>query len=154
MIDLLLPRQIDNNYRGHRIALWLFGLVVLAKLAIGLGSIFNGYEAARSADGIPLDTFTPAGAQAVVTLFALLGILHVTICLLCIVVLVRYRTMIPLMFALLLLEYLCRKLILQLMPIATAGGSPGGIINLVLVALMIVGLLLSLWARERTHPQP
>ena len=144
MIGRLLPRQIDNAYRGHRIALWLFGVVIVAKLAIALGSIFNGYEAARSADGIPLDTCSPAGVQAVVTLFALLGLLHLTICLICIVVLVRYRTMIPLMFALLLLEYLCRKLILQMMPIATSGGSPGAIINLVIVAAMVVGLWLSL----------
>ena len=105
MLNQLFPRQIDNSYRAHKLALWLFGLVVLVKLAISLGSIFNGYEAPSSADGIPLDTFTPSGAQAVVTLFALLGLAHLTICLLCVVVLIRYRAMVPFMYALLLLEY-------------------------------------------------
>ncbi|MGH7585294.1 MAG: hypothetical protein ACREMH_03525 [Gemmatimonadales bacterium] len=36
MNDRLLPRHIDNTYRGHRPALWLFGLIVLVKGGIGL----------------------------------------------------------------------------------------------------------------------
>ena len=53
----LLPQRLDNSYTGHKIALWLFALVVLMKAAIGMGSIFNGYQAASTADGIPLDTY-------------------------------------------------------------------------------------------------
>jgi hypothetical protein len=148
MLDQLLPQRFDNAYRGHKLALWLFGLLVLVKVAISLGSIFNGYEAASSADGIPLETFTPAGVQAVVTLFALLGLVHLMLLLLCVLALVRYRAMIPLMFAVLLLEYLARRLILLLMPIASTGKPPGLFINLALLAVMIGGLLLSLWNRE------
>src|SRR5436305_7163962 len=29
MLDQLLPRSADNNYCGNKLALWLFGLVVL-----------------------------------------------------------------------------------------------------------------------------
>ena len=148
MLDRLLPQRFDNDYHGHRLALWLFGLLVLVKVAIAFGSIFNGYEAASSADGIPLDTFTPAGAQAVVTLFALLGLLDLVLCIVCVLALVRYRTMIPLMFALFLLEYAGRRLILLVMPIASTGRPPGLFINLALVAVMIGGLALSLWNRR------
>jgi hypothetical protein len=148
----ILPRQVDNTYRGYKLALWLFGLLVLMNTSISLGTIFNGRDAASSADGIPLDTFTPAGARAVVSLFALWGLSQLMICLLCIVVLVRYRAMVPFMFALLLLEHLSRRLILQIMPIATTGTPPGYFINLGLLALMIVGLALSLWSKEdQTH---
>ena len=66
MLNRLLPRQVDNTYRGYKLALWLFALVVLVKVAMSVNSIFNGHTVASSADGIPLDTFTPAGAQAVV----------------------------------------------------------------------------------------
>ena len=96
MFNQILPRQVDNTYRGYKVALWLFGLLVFMKAGISLGSIFNGYTAASSADGIPLDTFTPAGARAVVSLFALLGLSQLMICLLCVLVLVRYRAMVPL----------------------------------------------------------
>lgn len=144
MFNHFLPQRIDNTYHGYKLALWLFTLVVFMKVAMSLNSIFNGYSVASSADGIPLDTFTSAAAQTVVSLFALLGLSHFVICLLCILVLVRYRSMIPFMFALLLLEYLSRKLILQFLPMVRTGTPPGFYVNLVLLALMIVGLVLSL----------
>jgi hypothetical protein len=64
--------------------------------------------------------------------------------LLCMLVLVRYRAMIPFMFALLLLEHLSKRLILHFLPIPRTGTPPGNAVNLVLLALMIVGLALSL----------
>lgn len=72
MLDRLLPKRIDNAYRGHKLALWLLAALVLMKGGIGLGTIFNGHSAATSADGIPLDTFTPAGAQAFLALLAVM----------------------------------------------------------------------------------
>ena len=77
MLAQLLPPRADNTYRGHRLALVLYGLLLLVKTAISLGSIFNGRTAAASADGIPIDTYTPAGAATVVSLFAMLGVMIV-----------------------------------------------------------------------------
>ena len=138
MFDRLLPPRADNSYRGHKLALWLFALVVLVKTSIGLGTIFNGRNAAISADGIPLDTFTPAGAQAFVSLFAAWGLAQAIIGLLCIVVL----------YSLLLLEHLARKFMFIAMPVARTGEAPGFFINLALVALMVAGLLLSLRTQD------
>jgi hypothetical protein len=149
VFNRLLPQPADNSYRGYRLALWIFALLVLMKVAMSLNSIFNGHAVASTADGIPLDTFTPAGAQAVVALFAIWGLGHLMICVLCITVLVRYRALVPFMFALLLLEHLGRKLILQVMPIARTGASPGSIVNLVLLAVMVAGLALSLGSVSR-----
>jgi len=75
------------------------------------------------------------------------------ICLLCILVLARYRTVIPFMFALLLLEHLSRKLILHFLPIAETGTPPGSGVNLVLLAVMIVGLALSLRSQGNLQAQ-
>ena len=149
MLDKLFPRRVDNSYRGHTLALWIFALVVLMKTGIGMGTIFNGRNAAISADGIPLDTFAPAGAQAFVAIFAAWGLAQATIGVMCAVVLVRYRALVPFMFSLLLAEHLARKLIFLVMPIARTTDAPGFFINLALVALMVVGLMLSLWARGR-----
>ncbi len=148
MFNRLLPRHIDNTYHGHKLALWLFALIVLMKSVVSINSIFNGYSVAVSADGIPLDTFTPAGAQAVVSAFAAWGLAQLVICLLCLLVLVRYRAMLPFMFALLLLEHLCRRLLFWVMPVATTGTPPGFYVNLVLAVLMVVGLALSLRSRS------
>ena len=152
MFNRLLPQRIDNSYHGHRAALWIFALLVLIKTGISLGSIFNGYQAASGADGIPLDTYTPVGAQAVVSLFALLGFAHLVICLLCVAALARYRSLIPFMFALLLFEHAGRKLILYILPIARTGVSTGFVVNLVILALIIAGLILSLWHRRDPSP--
>jgi hypothetical protein len=149
MLQQLLPPHIDNTFRGHWLALWLFGGLVFMKGAIGLGTIFNGRATAMTADGIPLDTFTPAGAQAFVAAFAAWGLAQLMLNLLGVLALVRYRSMVPLMFTVLLLEHLSRKLIFWFLPIARSDSPPGFYINLVLVAVMIVGLALSLWNQAK-----
>jgi hypothetical protein len=153
MLDQLLPRRIDNDYRGHGLALGLFALVVLVQAGQGLMSIFNGYYAASSPDAIPLDTYASAAAQTVVSLFALLGLLRLIICFLGALALIRYRAMIPLMFALVTFEYLSRRLILQFLPIVRTGTPPGSVVNLVLLAVMIVGLALSLRSPRNDRAQ-
>ena len=147
MSSPLLPRRADNEYHGQEVALWIFGLVVLMKLVMGVNTTFNGRSIASTDDGVPLDTYPPAAAQAFVTAFALLGVAHVVIALLCVLVLVRYRALVPLMFSFLLLEHLGKRLVHQMMPIERTGAPPGGVINLVLLTLMVVGLALSLWSR-------
>ena len=149
-LGLLFPAHVDNTYRGHKLALWLFGLVVFAKLGIGFGSVFNTHQAASQADGIPLDTYPAAAAQTVVSLFALLGWLHIVLGVICIVVLVRYRALVPLMLALLIIEYLGRRAILTFMPIERSVTS-GTFVNLGILAVMIVALVLSLWNRARQN---
>jgi hypothetical protein len=147
MLSRILPPRIDNAYRGHPLALWLFVPVVLLKTAIALGTIFNGRRAAQSADGIPLDSFGAAGAEAVLALFAIWGLSQLVFSVLGVLALARYRAMIPLVFVLLLLEHLARKWILLVTPIARTGTPPGIYINLGLLVLMILGLVLSLCRR-------
>lgn len=146
MLNQIFPQRFDNAYRGHWLALWLFGLVVVFKGAISIGVIVNGRNAAISADGIPLDSFTVDGAEAFLSLFAAWGLGHLMLNVIGAIVLIRYRTMVPLMYLLLLVEHLTRKLIFWYLPMPRAE-APGLYINLVLVGLMVVGLTLSLWNR-------
>ena len=145
MFAKLLPQRADNSFVGHKLALWLFALLLLMKGSISVNSMLNGYLVAPSDNGIPLDAYSPAGAQAFLSLFALWGLSHLMICLLGIVVLARYRSLVPLMYVLLLVEHLGRKLLLHFHPIARIGTTHGLVINLVLVVVMIIGLALSLW---------
>jgi hypothetical protein len=144
MLNRILPRQFDNNYRGYKLALWLFAVLILMKLGISLSSIFDTYNVVQSADGIPIGTFTPGGAEAVVSVTMLLGLSQFLLALLGVLVLIRYRAMIPLMYILLLTEYLGKKWILLVKPIARTGPSPSTYVNVMLIALLISGLLLSL----------
>jgi len=147
MFDRLLPLQADNAYRGAFAALWLLGLLVAAKAAMGLNVVHNGRRVAVEADGIPLDTFTPGGRQTVLALFAAWGLGQVVLAALGAIVLVRYRALVPLVFSLFLAEHLGRKLVFQVIPIVRAGSPPGFWVNLVLLALMLAGFVLSLFGR-------
>ncbi|MGK2933621.1 MAG: hypothetical protein ACSLFE_00045 [Gemmatimonadaceae bacterium] len=148
MLSRLFPQRMDNDYRGYKIALVIFGLVVAVRIAIGFGSIVNGYGAATGPDGIPLDTFPPAATQTILSLFAMLGLSRLLLSLLCILVLIRYRAMVPLMFAVLLIEQLGRQAIVYFLPIPRVGAPPVSVIHLTLLGLMVVGLGLSLLSRK------
>lgn len=142
----MFPAQFDNNnYRGHKLGLWVFGAVVFMRVAMSLNSIFNGRKVVTTADGIPLDTFTPASAQTVLSIFALLGLATFVICLIGIVALIRYRSMVPFLFALLLLQSAGGRLILWFLPTARTGTPFGFYVNIGVLVLMIIGLALSQW---------
>jgi hypothetical protein len=147
MLENFLPRVADNMYRGHKLALWILGVVVLMKMAMSLNSIFNGRLVAQKADGLPLDSYPAAAAGTILALLALWAFAHLILSLLGILALVRYRSLVPFVFVLLLIEHLGRKAIIQTIPIARSVSAPASAINLALVALMIVGLALSLWKR-------
>jgi len=148
MLTPLLPRNADNTYHGHRLALVLFGLLLVMKTGISLGSVFNGRTAASVADGIPIDSYTPAGARTVVSLFAQLGLSNFIICCVGAAVLLRYRSLIPFMFALFLAQQSGRYLVLRFLPIARTGAPPGSAINIIILGVMIVGLMLAVWSRR------
>jgi hypothetical protein len=115
------------------------------KLGISLSSFFDTYNVVRSADGIPLDTFTSRGAETVVSVTALLGLSQFLLAVLGVLALIRYRTMIPFMYALLLVEYFAKKWIQLVKPIVRVGTPPATYVNLALIALLLAGFVLSLW---------
>ena len=147
MFDRLLPRSIDNTYRGFRVALWIFGALLLLRITMSVNCIFNGYSVATTADGIPLDSFTPAARQHVVYLFAAWGLAQLVISLIGVLAVIRYRSVVPFMFALLLIELLSRKLIGRFIPTVSSASAPAPYVNLTLLTLMVAGLVLSLWPR-------
>ena len=144
MLESIFPRHVDNTFRGHKLALWLFGFILLMKTAQGAAVLFGGASIVSSADGIPLDTYAVPAAQTIVSLWALLGLTRLLISLLCLLVLVRYRSLLPFMFGFLLVQDVGRQIIFQFLPIARVGAPVGPTVNLVLMGLTLVGLVLSL----------
>lgn len=144
MFQKILPPRLDNGYQGHRAALWLFGLVVGVRIAQSLSVIFNGYDIARDADGIPVASYTSEAAQQIVALFAQASLWRLTFCSLGIIVLARYRSAVPLMFTFLLLNYIGSQIIFQFVPLIRVGTPLGPYVNLALFVLTIIGLVLSL----------
>lgn len=65
MLERLLPKTIDNRFRGHRVALWMFYPITLITIVRSLIHVFRSDGGAQSIATIPLDSFTEAGAAAV-----------------------------------------------------------------------------------------
>src|SRR5262249_7651132 len=149
MLERVFPSAADFTYRGSRIALWLLGLVLILKLAIALGAIFNWHYAATVADGIPIDSYTLQGAQAFLSLFASLGLSQFMLGALGVVLLVKYRALVPLLLLLLLVEYVARKGIAAYIPIVRTDRAPGGAINWAIFGVVVLAFILSI--RQSTH---
>lgn len=154
MLSRLFPPQIDNNYQGHTLAIWLLVPILLVKTVMGfnvagLNPWIDNRWIAETADRIPLESFGAQAASTVMFLFASWGLILFVLCLLGIVVLIRYRAMIPLMYLLLLIEQAGRTgVIAQANPIVravkTGDVSFGFLINWGFVALLAIGFALSL----------
>lgn len=146
------PRRLDNDFAAPRIVPWLFGTAVLFKSFCAVNSTFNSHFVARVSEGIPIGNFPPAAEQTVAALLGMRGLAQLMMCLLCVVALVRYRAMIPLLFSLMLIEVLGRLLILNADPMATPGFHPAVVLHLAVLALCLFGLPLSLRRSERSEP--
>ncbi len=161
MLGRLFPRQIDNTYQGHVLAIWLFVPVVLLKTLMGFNVAgLNPWVGSRfilqTADGVPVDTFPPEAASISVFLFASWGLALLVLALLAILSLVRYRAMLPLMFLALSVEQIGRKVLstVHLPPAPEQDGvSASALINGGLTAALAVGLILSL-LKVRSRPSP
>jgi hypothetical protein len=143
VLERLVPSTTDFVYRGSRLALWLLGAVLFLKGGIALVAVFNGHYAASVADGIPIDTYTPQGTQTVLALFGALGVTQLLLCVLGALILFKYRALVPVFAALLLLEYIARKGVTFALPIARSA-SAGSAVNWAIFGLMILTFVLSL----------
>jgi hypothetical protein len=148
LIDRLFPSHIDNNYRGHRLALWLFFPITAITLGRSLVHIFLSDGGAQSIATIPLDTYAPEAADAVIRGFALWGLSQLLLAFLYVGVLWRWRTLLPLMYLLLVAEYVGRFAIGVTNPVVTLETPPGATANFVFAGLGLVMLVLSLRSRD------
>jgi hypothetical protein len=147
MLDRIFPKQFNNRYGGHWLGLALFVLVLVVKALQGVNSIIWTREIMASADGIPIDTFSPVAASNAILMFALLGMYLLVIPVQSVVVLIRYRSMVPFMLFMLIGIQLGARGIHLLHPDTTSnsgGGQPLGFyVNLGVLAVTIIAFVLS-----------
>ena len=153
MLQRLFPSRIDNHFEGHRLALWLLAIHVGLRMVIGINSIANTEKIAEGADGFRLATYGADGARAVLMLFSLSGLAGLTMAVLGVIVLLRYRAMVPLLTLLLLFDFLGRRLIIRNYAVERAHTLGfAWWLNASLLAMLVLGLALSLWPSRRGDP--
>lgn len=147
----LFPEQVTNHYQGHPIAKWVFLVLTFITIARSLVHMFAPDGGAQSIATIPLDTYTAAGADTVILIFALWGLSQLLLGLLYVVVLWRYQSLIPLMYGTIIIEYAMRLVLGNLKPITTTATAPGAVANLVFPLLALIMLVLSLHSPETSN---
>jgi len=148
MLDRLFPKQPDNDYRGAPIAKWVFVVIVVMTIARSLAHMLLPDGGAQSIATIPLDAYSPGAAKVVVGMFAQWGLTQLMFGLLYVLVLWRYRSLIPLMWLFVAFEWLGRLLTGLVKPFETAGTAPGAVGNLVIPVLAVVMLFIALRDRN------
>lgn len=144
-IEKILPKHIDNTYDGNKIALYVFYVITVITLWRSQHHVFTPDGDAQTIATIPLDTFSKAGAQAVIGAFSLWGLSQLIIAILYVIVGIRYRALVPLMYLLIIFEYTIRATYIPAFKaIPTAGTAPGAISNLPMIIIAFVMLILSI----------
>ena len=144
MLSRILPARVDNRFRGNVLALWLFVPIALMKIGISLLHIFSADGGAQSVSRMPLDTYPTGAAQNVVALMSRLGLEQLLLGLIAVVVLLRYRALIPLMYVVIVAHYVGQQAIAEMKPLAVAGVSGASTPAIVIAAAGFAGLVLSL----------
>ncbi len=144
MTNKILPTVVDNHYRGHKIALWFFYLITAVTVVRSLIHMLKDDGGAQSIGTIPLDTYTEAGAATVILIFSYWGLSQLMFGIIQLVVALKYKSLIPLMYLFLILEWTGRLFISMWKPIETAGQAPGGIGNMVLPFICLAMFFLSI----------
>jgi hypothetical protein len=158
MLHRLFPARLDNAaYRGPAAALWLFAVFLLLRAIMGVNGAINT-RAIATGDGLRLDGLGEGGAETILLLFRSLSLAQLPLVAIGLAVLWRWRAMVPFLYLVLLADLIVRRLVAAANAVPrTEAGAVGTWINLALLALLFVGLALSLWSRRdagRSSPAP
>lgn len=149
-INNLFPKVVDNRYQGIKVAKWLLHVYVFKSIFSGSIHMFASDGGAQSIASVTLDQFSQGGAESVVTMFGLWGMEQVIIGLIGVVILWRYKSLIPLMWAAYALEYIGRGAAALYTPgLTTANTPPGASADLVLIPLAIAMFVLSMIKKRK-----
>jgi hypothetical protein len=137
--EALLPAQADNTIRGMRLPVYVFTLIAIVSLVRSCIHLLAPDGGAGSIAGMNLAV---DGAGGIIFAFALWGSAQLMYAVIQLVVAFRYRSLVPFMYVLLMVETLLRQLVGHMKPVTFAHTPPGAIGNYVILPL--AGLMLGL----------
>jgi hypothetical protein len=144
MIKYLFPNNIDNDYKGNKAPLYLFFLVTAFTVVRSIIHLVSPDGGAQSIATIPLHAYSKDASDTIIHMFAEWGLSQLLLGLFYVVVLIKYKSLIPLMYLFLVIEYSSRLLLGFYKPFELEGHAPGGVGNYILVPLFILMFILSL----------
>ena len=141
LLETLLPARADNTLRGSQIPLYVFAAIACIGTVRSLIHMFSSDGGAGSIAGMDLSV---AGAGGIIFAFALWGSSQLLYAMIQLVVAIRYRSLVPLMYVVQLAETLLRMLVGRLKPVTFAHTPPGKVGNYVFLPLCAAMLAVTL----------
>ncbi|KAF0223567.1 MAG: hypothetical protein FD133_1548 [Erysipelotrichaceae bacterium] len=149
-MNLFFPKQANNSITFDRKILIVFTLITLMTLIRSLIHVFAFDGGANSIATIITFSGTPDPDLVIYFVFSLWGLSQLLMGLFYIIVIWRYKNLIPLMFIFIFIEYAMRIVIGRwLKPLSdvyftgTAPGEIGNIFFVVVVPLILIWIILS-----------
>jgi len=144
MLNLLIPNEANNKKNIGRINIILFGIVSVITLLRSIAHVFLPDGGANSIATIINFSENPDPDAVIYFVFALWGLSQLLMAFFYLLVLAKYRNLIPLMWVFILMEYSGRLLIGEILKpleeyyfVATAPGVIGNYLAIPLALIMI-----------------
>ena len=151
----LLPENANNLYKGSRVSLWFFiAFVCLMTWRSTIHMFFQEYGMHTIAN-LKLLTGDPDPMPLIYMFFSLWGFAQLIFCAVCWVIIFRYKSLIPLMYLLWILEWGIRTFLYPVMSgdltasiIYSDGVTPGAVGAPYVTVLLLIFFVLSLKKRN------
>jgi len=144
--SVLLPARADNTIPGMKLPVYVFALLAIVSTVRSCIHLLAPDGGAGSIAGLDL---TVAGASGIVFAFALWGSAQLVYAFVQLAVAFRYRSLVPFMYVLLIIETLLRILVGRMKPVQFAHTPPGAVGNWIILPLAVLMLALSLRPRNK-----
>ena len=132
--NTLFPKKADNQFSGIKLPMLVFFLIALISTARSLVHILSQDGGAGSIAGMDLSV---EGADGIIFAFALWGSAQLVLAVIQWIVALRYRSLIPMMYVLVVFEVLLRMLVGRIKPVTFAHIPPGAVGNYVILPLAL-----------------
>jgi len=146
IFETLLPAKIDNVIRGTKIPFYIFALYAIVSTVRSLIHLLSPDGGAGTIAGMDLSV---AGANGIIFAFALWGSSQLLFAIIQLLVVTRYRSLVPFMWLMLALEVLLRELVGKMKPVTFAHTPPGATSNQIMLPLAALMVAWSLWSAYR-----
>ncbi len=144
--ETLLPAKADNTIRGSKLPFYVFILITMISSVRSFIHLLAPDGGAGSIAGMDLAV---TGANEVIFAFALWGSAQLVYALIQWLVLLHYRSLVPLLWAVQFLETLLRVLVGNMKPVTFDRTPPGAIQNYIYLPLAVLMVGLSLWSARQ-----
>lgn len=149
ILSILLPHTADNVIRGAKTPVYLFLALSVLSTVRSFIHLLAPDGGAGSIAGMDLSV---AGADGIIFSFALWGSSQLIYAIVQLTVAFRYRSLVPFMYILLMLETGLRMLVGYMKPVVFKHTPPGAIGNYVILPLAAVMLAWCWWSYRVDGP--